>query len=47
MNGQLPGPLVSGNLGDNFLLNVIDELTDTTMYRSTTIVEFSLLEIKG
>ncbi|PAV23691.1 laccase [Pyrrhoderma noxium] len=37
VNGQLPGPLVSGNLGDNFQLNVIDELTDTTMYRSTTI----------
>lgn len=37
-NGQLPGPLISGNMGDNFQLNVIDDLSDSTMYRSTSIV---------
>ncbi|TFK32885.1 Cupredoxin, partial [Crucibulum laeve] len=32
-----PGPLITGNKGDHFQLNVIDELTDTTMLRSTSI----------
>ncbi|KAI5120428.1 hypothetical protein M0805_009890 [Coniferiporia weirii] len=36
-NGQFPGPLISGNVGDNLQINVVDSLTDTTMYRSTSI----------
>ncbi|OCB87711.1 Cu-oxidase-domain-containing protein [Sanghuangporus baumii] len=38
LNGQVPGPLLSGNSGDNFQINVTDSLTDTTMYRGTSIV---------
>ncbi|KAF8959650.1 yellow laccase [Flammula alnicola] len=32
-----PGPLITGSKGDTFQLNVIDELTDTTMLTSTSI----------
>ncbi|KAJ3842988.1 laccase 1 AVT [Lentinula raphanica] len=32
-----PGPLISGNKGDRFALNVTDVLTDPSMVRSTTI----------
>ncbi|EEB94858.1 hypothetical protein MPER_06264, partial [Moniliophthora perniciosa FA553] len=32
-----PGPLIRANKGDEFQLNVIDELTDPSMNRSTTI----------
>ncbi|KAF8888052.1 laccase 3 precursor [Infundibulicybe gibba] len=35
--GTHPGPLITGFKGDRFLLNVIDELTDTSMLRSTSI----------
>ncbi|KAK0205756.1 laccase [Desarmillaria ectypa] len=35
--GTFPGPLVKGNKGDRFRLNVIDRLTDNTMLRSTSI----------
>lgn len=34
---SLPGPIISGTKGDNFQLNVINSLTDTTMLRSTSI----------
>ncbi|KAH9936770.1 laccase [Epithele typhae] len=37
VNGQVPGPLVVGNMGDNFQLNVIDNLTNDTMLTATTI----------
>jgi len=36
-NAAFPGPLITGFKGSRFRLNVIDELTDTTMLRSTTI----------
>ncbi|OCB91779.1 laccase [Sanghuangporus baumii] len=36
-NGQFPAPLISGNLGDRFQINVIDKLTDSTMRRATSI----------
>nr|CAR47803.1 multiple oxidase [Phlebia tremellosa] len=35
--GTFPGPLITGNKGDNFQINVIDELTNATMLKSTTI----------
>ncbi|KAJ7175082.1 laccase 1 [Mycena crocata] len=37
MNGGTPGPLIKGNKGDVFNLNVIDQLTDDTMLLDTTI----------
>ncbi|TBU26807.1 laccase 2 [Dichomitus squalens] len=37
VNGQFPGPLVSGNMGDNFQLDVIDSLENTTMLTATSI----------
>lgn len=36
-NGQFPAPLISANVGDNLLINVHDNLTDTSMYRATSI----------
>nr|AHD24909.1 putative laccase 8 [Flammulina velutipes] len=35
--GTFPGPVITGNKGDRFRLNVIDELNDNTMLQSTTI----------
>ncbi|KAF9255623.1 laccase [Marasmius fiardii PR-910] len=35
--GTHPGPLIVGQKGDTFQINVIDNLTDTTMLRSTSI----------
>ncbi|KAJ7478293.1 laccase [Mycena latifolia] len=37
VNGQVPGPLITGNKGDEFNLNVVDTLTNETMLLSTTI----------
>nr|AAB63444.1 phenoloxidase [Trametes sp. I-62] len=37
VNGVTPGPLVKGNMGDRFQLNVIDNLTNHTMLKSTSI----------
>nr|AEP71394.1 laccase 1 [Trametes gibbosa]AEQ28163.1 laccase 1 [Trametes gibbosa] len=37
VNGGTPGPLVTGNMGDRFQLNVIDNLTNHTMLKSTSI----------
>ncbi|KXN87073.1 Laccase-1 [Leucoagaricus sp. SymC.cos] len=34
---SFPGPLITGTKGDHFKLNLINELTDTTMLRSTSI----------
>ncbi|EIN05334.1 laccase [Punctularia strigosozonata HHB-11173 SS5] len=35
--GTFPGPLITGNKGDNFQLNINNQLTDTTMLKTTTI----------
>lgn len=35
--GGFPGPLIKGNKGDQFKINVTDSLTDSTMRRSTSI----------
>ena len=40
-DGTLPGPLISGNKGDRFQINVIDELTNHTMLKSTSIVSIA------
>ncbi|KAI0751849.1 laccase 2 [Daedaleopsis nitida] len=37
VNNQFPGPLITGNKGDNFKINVIDDLTDDDMLTATTI----------
>ncbi|KAJ6621044.1 laccase [Mycena sp. CBHHK59/15] len=37
VNGQAPGPLITGNKGDEFNLNVIDSLTNETMLLSSSI----------
>ncbi|PPQ94691.1 hypothetical protein CVT25_009546 [Psilocybe cyanescens] len=34
---QFPGPLITGTKGDTFAINVIDQLTDTSMLTSTSI----------
>jgi len=36
--GTFPGPVIRGNKGDRFKLTVINNLTDATMLRSTSIV---------
>ncbi|KZP29155.1 multicopper oxidase [Athelia psychrophila] len=36
-DGQFPGPLIRGNKGDKFSINVFNALTDKTMERSTSI----------
>ncbi|RDX40997.1 laccase [Lentinus brumalis] len=36
-NGTFPGPLISGNKGDNFQINVVDQMTNATMINSTTV----------
>ena len=36
-NGKFPGPLLTANAGDSFSINVTDSLTDTSMFRSTSI----------
>ncbi|KAJ7065699.1 laccase [Mycena amicta] len=35
--GTFPGPLIRGNKGSTFELNVVDDLTDNTMLKSTSI----------
>ncbi|KAF5374041.1 hypothetical protein D9757_010059 [Collybiopsis confluens] len=35
--GMFPGPLITGTKGDNFKINVINELTNNTMLLSTSI----------
>lgn len=37
-NGIHPGPLITATKGDQFKLNVINNLTDPTMLRGTSIV---------
>jgi iron transport multicopper oxidase len=36
--GTFPGPTITAQRGENLRINVINELTDPTMRRSTTIV---------
>ncbi|KAJ7064361.1 laccase [Mycena amicta] len=36
-NGIIPGPLITANVGDQFNLNVINQLTDSTMLLSSSI----------
>ncbi|KAJ7474865.1 laccase 1 [Mycena latifolia] len=36
-NGVFPGPLIAANKGDSFSLNVVNQLSDPTMLRSTSI----------
>ncbi|KAI0646778.1 A fully functional laccase from the Ligninolytic fungus Pycnoporus Cinnabarinus [Trametes meyenii] len=36
-NGGVPGPLIAGNMGDHFQINVINKLTNHTMLKSTSI----------
>ncbi|KAJ6491906.1 TvLac7 [Mycena sanguinolenta] len=36
-DGTFPGPLIKGNKGDRFLINVEDKLTDRTMVTNTSI----------
>ncbi|KAG6897671.1 hypothetical protein C0992_012420 [Termitomyces sp. T32_za158] len=35
--GVFPGPVITGNKGDRFKINVINELTNSTMLRATSI----------
>ncbi|OCH84564.1 laccase 2 [Obba rivulosa] len=35
--GTFPGPLITGNIGDNFQINVVNQLSNETMLESTTI----------
>ncbi|KAH8104295.1 Cu-oxidase-domain-containing protein [Phellopilus nigrolimitatus] len=37
VDGQFPGPLITANVGDQFMLNVVDKLTNPNMFRSTSI----------
>jgi FtsP/CotA-like multicopper oxidase with cupredoxin domain len=36
--GTFPGPVITGSKGDQFLINVINALTDDTMVRTTSVV---------
>ncbi|KAJ3500534.1 hypothetical protein NLJ89_g9750 [Agrocybe chaxingu] len=36
-----PGPVITGNKGDTFSINVVDALSDTTMLTSTSIVAWA------
>lgn len=38
VEGVSPGPLITGQKGDRFRINVINELTNHTMLKSTSIV---------
>nr|VWP02110.1 Uncharacterized protein [Ganoderma boninense] len=37
VNGVFPSPLITGNMGDNFRLNVINKMTNHTMLKTTSI----------
>ncbi|TBU49264.1 laccase [Dichomitus squalens] len=37
VNGVFPAPLITGNKGDRFQLNVVDQLTNHTMLKTTSI----------
>ena len=40
--GTFPGPLIAGQKGDNFQINVIDQLTNHTMLKTTSMVSSAL-----
>lgn len=42
--GTFPGPLIAANKGDNFAINVINDLTDNTMRKSTSIHWHGMLQ---
>ncbi|KAG2346016.1 laccase [Suillus weaverae] len=35
--GTFPGPLIQANKGDHFAINVVNELDDSSMYKSTSV----------
>ncbi|KAG2054190.1 laccase [Suillus hirtellus] len=37
VNGIFPGPLIAAQKGDNFSIQVVNELTDETMFKSTSV----------
>ncbi|KAG1780860.1 laccase [Suillus placidus] len=37
VNGIFPGPLITAQKGDNFAINVVNELEDETMFKSTSV----------
>ncbi|KAG1735550.1 laccase [Suillus lakei] len=37
VNGIFPGPLITAQKGDNFAIEVVNELEDETMFRSTSV----------
>ncbi|KAF8990713.1 laccase T2 copper depleted [Cyathus striatus] len=37
VSGSHPGPLLTGNIGDRFMVNVVNNLTDPNMFRLTTV----------
>nr|AHD24916.1 putative laccase 3 [Flammulina velutipes] len=43
-DGMFPGPLIIGNKGDDFKINVINELTDEAMLKTTSIHWHGLLQ---
>ncbi|KIM75672.1 laccase [Piloderma croceum F 1598] len=47
VNGVTPGPLIKGNKGDNFRINVSNNLTDSSMERSTSIHWHGIFQDKG
>ncbi|KAF8956258.1 laccase [Flammula alnicola] len=44
VNGVYPAPVIAANKGDNFSLNVVNSLTDSTMLRSTSIHWHGILQ---
>ena len=38
-----PGPLITGQMGDRFQINVINKLTNHTMLKSTSIVRIRFI----
>ncbi|KAJ7673382.1 laccase [Mycena rosella] len=45
--GTFPGPLIKGNKGDRFMINVEDKLNDTTMLTDTSIHWHGILQHGG
>nr|UDP83123.1 laccase 9 [Cyathus bulleri]UES62899.1 laccase 9 [Cyathus bulleri] len=37
VSGSHPGPLLTGNIGDRFMINVVNKLNDPNMFRLTTV----------
>ncbi|KAF8524870.1 laccase [Hysterangium stoloniferum] len=46
VNGQMPGPVLAGNKGDDFMVLVNNNLNDPTMYESTTIHWHGILQYR-